>query len=63
MSGYTAGAFSVELYKGTWIQRAVLPSDLPAGQHPDAPAAIARWLAIGKRKHHSSNPDPEHRNG
>lgn len=56
MSGYhdPSRSFSVEPYKGAWIQRAVLPGDLPADSHPDAVTAVRYWLASNRRKHHKN---------
>lgn len=42
--------FSVELYKGSWICRVTLPSDLPAEHYPDAMAACLMWREANRQK-------------
>ena len=45
-----ATSFSVELYKGSWIQVCRGPEDRPASEYPEAQQAVAMWLGITRQK-------------
>jgi hypothetical protein len=50
MSGYFDGHMAVEFYKGGWILRARLPTDLPAHINAAAAREMGEWRARNTAK-------------